>query len=111
MKPKLLRVVKSSSKKITFLVDMVKKKLPKKIQKEVIKKEYRIINMEGLKEYLKELGADPKVFKSFIQVVETIDKERMEQLYDFGEITLKQLKDCYEVKESKETITVRNIKY
>lgn len=110
MKPMLLRVGKSTSKKVTFLIDVIKNKLPKKLQKEVIRKEYRIINMDGLKDYLKDLGADPKVFKGFIQVIETVDKERMEQLYDFGEITLGQLKDCYEVKESKETITVRNIK-
>lgn len=110
LKPLLLRATKSKSRRIIFSVEGLKKVLSKDLQKEVIKKHYEITNMEGLKKYLKSCGVDPKIFKKFLCVKETIDNERLEQLYSFGEIKLRDLKGSYEVKESKESITVRKIK-
>ena len=110
MNPVLLRLTKSKSKKVTFDVDKLKVRLPKKLQKKVLNKRYEISDFEGLKEYLKSCGVDPKIFKGFIRVVETVDYDSMNQLYDLGEVDLKRLEGCYDVKESKESILLYDLK-
>lgn len=107
----LLRATMSSSKKVNFLIDKLKEKLPKEIIKNVVRKQYIVSDMDGLIEYMKSLGADPKKFKKFIHVNESIDQDSIQKLYDFGEIGLIDLKGCYEVKESRKSITIRNMKY
>lgn len=110
LKPQLFRVTKSRSRKIVFTVEGLKKVLSKEFQKKVIRKRYEITNFDGLKEYLKSCGVDPKVFKKFICVTESVDEEKMEHLYALGYINIKDLKGSYELKESKESITVKKLK-
>lgn len=109
-RPVLFRVTKSKATKIVFIVEKLKERLDKALCKKVIKKRYEIVNMEGLKKYLKSCGVDPKKFKKYILVTEYVDYDMMEQLYEFGEIDIKGLKGCYDIKESKETISVKKLK-
>ena len=62
------------TKKITWDIPKLKKKLSKEIFNEVVDKKYTINNMDDLITYLKSCGVDPKKFKKFVDVEETVNK-------------------------------------
>lgn len=90
-------ITKVESVKIDFDVDKVKMNIPKELIQELINKKVEIIDYQGLIEYLKTCGVDPKKFKRFISIKESVDVKALEKLEQLGEISLKQLKGCYEV--------------
>ena len=63
--------------------------------------------MLGLITYLQECGVDPKIFKSFISVEESVDVKELERLEELGKISKEQLKGCYSVKCQKPYYQVR----
>lgn len=97
------RVEKTS---IEWDADKLEKRIDKNVAKQVIKKQYRITNMKGLTEYLKECGVDPKIFKKFISVDKTVDDKAIDRLGDIGALTVKSVSGCYRVKCQKPYFTV-----
>lgn len=85
------------TKKITWDIKKLKKKLDPKVLNEVINKKYTINNMDELVTYLKSCGVDPKKFKKFIDVEETVNNKKIDELGQFGEIDMEQLSGCYEL--------------
>ncbi len=83
------------------------KAVGKQISKAIIHKRYEINNMEGLIAYLKECGVDPKVFKSYINVEESVDVKELERLEELGKISKEQLTGCYSTKCQKPYYQVR----
>lgn len=88
------------SKKINFDVELVQQKLDKEIFNEICTKEYRIIDFDGLISYLKSLGANPKEIKKYIYCDKSINKEKVDQLGELGDLTLEDLDGCYTVSEN-----------
>ena len=86
---------------INYIPEKLRENFDKDFCDEIIQKKYEVNDMEGLKELLKKHGVNPKEFKKFINVKETVDKGRLEQLYNLGEITLGRLKGCYTVVKHK----------
>lgn len=80
---------------VTWLIDKLKETFPKKTFNKFVDKTYTINNMPGLIEYLKTCNVDPAVFKMFVDVECTVNKEKLDNLYNLGEVTKKQLRDCY----------------
>lgn len=83
---------------IQWNIDKLIKSIGKQACKTVILKKYEIMDLLGLVTYLKECGVDPKIFKSFLMIEETVDVKELERLEELGKISKEQLKGCYSVK-------------
>lgn len=94
-----LRVLNVVPKSVNFDVKKLKEKLDREIFNEVVNKEYVINDFQGLVKYLKKCGVDPKKFKTFIDVTETVDTKKLDELGSLGEISEEDIDGCYEVTE------------
>lgn len=94
-----LRVLNVVPKSITFDVKKLKERLDKEIFNEIVNKEYVINDFQGLVKYLKRCGVDPKKFKTFIDVTETVNTKKLDELGSLGEISEEDIDGCYEVTE------------
>lgn len=92
---------------VQWNVSKLCKAVGKQISKAIINKRYEINNMEGLIAYLKECGVDPKVFKSYINVEESVDVKELERLEELGKVSKEQLAGCYSAKCQKPYYQVR----
>lgn len=93
-----LQVTRIRTKKITWLIDRLRKNLTKEQMKQVIDKTYTVTDMKGLTTYLKSCGVDPKKFKKFISVEEEVNEAKLSQMYDTGEIKKSDVAGCYDLK-------------
>ena len=93
-------------KKIEWNMDVLQQVLDKKIFNQICNKKYTIIDYEGLANYLKTIGADPKVFKNFISCEKTMNDKMLNQLSELGEITENDLKGCYTVTDKEQYVRV-----
>lgn len=91
-------VLKVQKTKISWNISKLRSIIGNKLSRQVINKQYTIVNMPGLIAYLKECGVDPNKFKSFITVDESVNVKELEQLEQLGKIDGAQLKGCYQVK-------------
>lgn len=89
-----LSIKRSQRIKVKFDIKKLKRALGKKLSNEVIDSEYTIIDSKGLFNYLKEIKADPEIIKSFINKVEKVNEERLDELEDLGKIEANNIKDC-----------------
>lgn len=94
----LVKCIQNSS--VKFDASKLSKKLPRNIVSNVIDKRYEVTDIKGLINYLKESGCDPKIFKSFIVVTESVNVKELERLEEIGKITAEQIKGCYTVKSN-----------
>jgi hypothetical protein len=93
-------------KKIEWNMDVLQQVLNKKIFNQICNKKYTIIDYEGLTNYLKTVGADPKVFKNFISCEKTMNDKMLNQLSELGEITEKDLEGCYTVTNREQYVKI-----
>ena len=92
------RVQKTS---INWDVHKLKKSLGRKIFNQIVHKEYKIIDMQGLVRYLKSCGVDPVVFKKYISVSVKVDESEIDRLSEIGMIDYRDVADCYTVEKAK----------
>lgn len=78
-------VVKVQPTKVSFDIGYLERCLSKEQLKAIIKKTYTI-NDDKFFAYLKEIGADPKIVKSFITTDKSVDKDEVDRLAEIGEI-------------------------
>lgn len=104
-----LKVSKVQRAKVIFDVSKLKKVLSKNLLKKVVNKKYEITDIRGLTEYLKELDADPQIFKQFIAIEETINEERLDYLVEIGELEKSQIGGCFRVEVSEPYFTVKEV--
>ena len=95
--PVTVTVTKVRRKKITWNIEELKKKLSKEKFMTVVSKEYTVIDMPGLVKYLKSCGVDPKKFKKFINVSETLDETKLDTMYETGKLKQEEIRGCYTV--------------
>lgn len=91
---------------IVWDAEKLEKRLPKSIARKVIKKQYRVNDMQGLITYLKSCNVDPVVFKRYIQVDKTVDQKMVDQLGNLGQISVRNISGCYIVKCQKPYFTL-----
>lgn len=92
---------------ISWDIKKLKEKLGKKLSKDVLSKRYEIIDIDGLVEYLKECGVDPKRFKSYFNIDEFVNAKKIDELESLGKISKEQIDGCYSVACSKPYYQVR----
>lgn len=83
---------------IDYIPEKLKENLSPEVFNEIALKTYTINDMQGLTALLKKAGVNPKEFKQFVDVSIEIDKQALKRLYEDGEITKADLKDCYTAK-------------
>ena len=104
--PKKLHVTRARKKKVVWNVEMLKERMSKDKRKAVIKKEYAIADMDGLITYLKSCGVDPKKFKTYLSISESVDEKELNNLFEVGVITKNDIKGCYDVEMSEPYIVI-----
>lgn len=104
---KLVTASKRVSRTISYDAVLLEKKLGKETCLEFVDREYIINDFDGLVRYLKSCGVNPQKFKSFIRCDKTVNKAKLEQQFQLGEITLEDIEDCYSVKESTPYVDVK----
>lgn len=95
--PQKVRVQQVVRSKVVWKLEKLKERLTKEQINSIVDKEYTIVDMKGLSEYLKSCGVSAKEFKKYINVSERLSESKLEIAYETGEIKKKQLEGCYEV--------------
>lgn len=105
-----LNVTRIRTKRVTWLLDKLKQKLGKDIYKDVVDKTYTVNDMYGLIKYLKKCGVDPRKFKKFIDVDETLNETKLNTYYETGALKKSDIEGCYDVKVGEPYIRLTELK-
>lgn len=85
---------------ITYDIQAIKEKLDKDLYKQFVDRTHSL-DLKAFKRICLVMNIDYKKFRKAIKVSETVNEEKLNKLYDIGEITLKDLDGCYDAKVSK----------
>lgn len=96
-----------SKKSVVYDAKRIYKRIGRENGGAVVKKEYKVLDMPKLIQLLKKHGVNPKEFKRLIDVSYSLDKSKLERLYELGYVSKDDLKGCYEVKTSKPYLQVK----
>lgn len=96
-----VRLQVTSRNTIKYDERKLKKVLPKEVFNEVLIKNYEVTDIETLKSVMKEYGVPANILKACLKVTQSIDKKRMDDMYDHDIITVEQIKGCYTLTETK----------
>lgn len=105
-----LNVTKVRTKKITWMLDKLKKKVGKETYNSIVDKTYVVNDMNGLIKYLKTCGVDPKKFKKFIEVEEVLNEQKLENCYETGTIKASDVEGCYTLNMGEPYIRLTEVK-
>lgn len=105
-----LNVTRIRTKKVTWLLDKLKQRLGKDIYKDVVDKTYTVNDMYGLIKYLKKCGVDPRKFKKFIDVDETLNETKLNTYYETGALKKSDIEGCYDVNVGEPYIRLTELK-
>lgn len=105
-----LNVTRIRTKRVTWLLDKLKQKLGKDTYKDVVDKTYTINDIHGLIKYLKSCGVDPRKFKKFIDVDETLNETKLNTYYETGALKKSDIEGCYDVKVGEPYIRLTELK-
>ncbi len=86
---------------VIYHINKLKKKLNSKLLKIILTKRYEITNINGLTKLLKAHNINPKEFKKYINVIETVDNDVIANLFKIGQITKSDLEGCFKAKITK----------
>lgn len=105
---KLLSARMSTTTKVTYDIEKLKKCLSKKQLQMILDKAY-VVNEALLREFLKARPELKNELKKMISSVDAVSEQRLSAALTCGSITLDEIKDAYKVAETK-TLTVRRKK-
>lgn len=113
VKELVFRSTRTIPTQINWDTKALKKKLPKDIVSDVVRRDRQLVNLPGLVEYMRILGGDPKKFWSYFTTHEYVDQDEIDQLVDIGEIDQEDLTGCYSVsvKPTRYRVTSKEINY
>lgn len=95
-----IRVKLVTPRTINWDIDKLSESVSKDTLNKIVDKQYIISDMEGLKDYLKSCGVNPKKFMTFIDVIQSVNNNMIEDLSKKGVLDEDKLKDCCSVVES-----------
>jgi regulator of replication initiation timing len=101
-----VKLVAKKTERVTlkYQIDKLKSKLNSEVFNEITKRTYTINDIDAMIKLLKANGIVAKDFKNLLDIDIKVDSATIKRLYDAGEISMKDIKGCYEA-----TIT-KNIK-
>ncbi len=86
---------------VDYFIDMLKKKLSKEKRNKIIKKQYKISNIEKLIKLAKEYGIPKEEIKDIVDVEEYVDKEQIQQMSSTGDLSIEEIEGCYAARVQK----------
>lgn len=95
--------------KIIWNMEKLQEKVGKKLLNQFTDRTYVITDYESLIEYLKSCGVNPKKFAEFISVERKVNKKKLDNLSDLGEISADDISDCYRIEISSEYIKISEL--
>ena len=95
-----LRLQTQNRVTINYDKEALKTKLSDDILREVICKKYAVTDIDLLKNIMKQYGVPAKVLKSCLEVTESVDKKRMDELFEQGHIKVDELQGCYTLNDN-----------
>ena len=81
--------------KITYDIPKLEKRLNKKTCNKFVEKRYEITDWEALTKVLKSAKIKPEQIKPYIHVEKTVNQQKLNSLYEKGEINIEELSGCY----------------
>lgn len=99
-----LKVLRIEPERITFNAKEFAKYFEKELCNEIIEKEYEIGDMKDLVKYLKSCHVNPKKFKKYLNVKESVNVKKIDQMIELGDLDeaqINNLKYCYTSVKSK----------
>lgn len=90
--------------KVEYDVPMILATLPKDLTSQFIDKSYSIYDWKAFVQFCKSKGINPKELKQFISVSSSVNQQKLNNLYERGKITLKDLEGCYEATVTKSVV-------
>jgi hypothetical protein len=97
--PKFLQASIYTSSRVSYDLEMIKAKLPKEKRK-LVSNTVMVAEQEGLKKFVKNHPELRGELKAFINKVEVIDERKLGLALEHGNISLKDIAGCYEVKNT-----------
>lgn len=94
-------ITKVEKQTISWNANMLKKVLPNKYLDKIIKKHYTIINIDGMIKLMKKYNVPITDFNKYISIEESVDEHKLDNLYELGEISMKDVDGCYIVRMQK----------
>ena len=94
-------VTRIISSKVTWDINKLKKVIPKKYRKSIIKKKYQVTDWQGMFQYLKDIGVDFDEFKKYLDCEEYVLESSIDKLIDLGYVDSDSIKEC-SIVETKE---------
>lgn len=96
----MITVTRVQNTKIHWDLKKLKENISRKVFNQVVTKSYTIIDFNGLVEYLKSCGVDPRVFKKYISVDCKVNESEIDRLSEIGEISQSDIDGCYKISKS-----------
>lgn len=103
------KVKKVQKKQVTFDIGKLERSLDKQTLKKVIIKRCSVVDYDSLINYLKELGADPKIVKELIVTTKEVDVDEVDKLSELGEINEKVVANAAKVSIASQYYTVKKV--
>ena len=103
------KVKKVQKKQVTFDIGKLERSLDKQTLKKVIIKRCSVVDYNSLINYLKELGADPKIVKELIVTTKEVDADEVDKLSELGEINEKVVANAAKVSIASQYYTVKKV--
>lgn len=94
-------VTRCRKRSVVFDVAKLRRKLDKKKFKAVSTTTWSCFDIDGLAKYVKSLGGEFDVFKSFFNVTTEVNESEVDRLSEIGEVTAEDIDGCYSVNEGK----------
>ena len=94
-------VTKCRRRNVVFNIAKLRHKIGKKKFKAVSTTTWNCFDIDGLAKYVKSLGGEFDVFKSFFNVTTEVDESEVNRLSEIGEVTAEDIEGCYSVNEGK----------
>lgn len=105
-----LVVKKMQRVKIIFDAVKLEKRLDKTISKLIISRKIEITEVDEFLSYMKTTNANPKIIKSFINVIKEVDVDEIKNLESLGKINEEDLEGCYSITFSDPTYSINKKK-
>lgn len=96
-------------KKIIFDADKLESKIDRDLCALFISKEYQINDIISFIAYMKSIGADPKIVRSYLDIKKKVDEKKLDELSELGQISEDDIKGCYQVKEISSYIKISEV--
>jgi hypothetical protein len=97
--PSIIKITKVSRKKVIWNIPKMKEILDKDVCSELITKKVSIPDPDAFVKLMKKYNVNPKEFKKLLYVEESVNEQGLNQMYELGDISVKEVNSFCKVEE------------